>query len=63
MKNYWLVQDLMYDVKHVEQVTWWRKIITDRSMIVAKCEAIDEKNARRKFKLMGHDAGFLGDLI
>lgn len=62
-KRYLLIQNLMYDCKHVSRDYWFLRFFRNKRLRVDSCYAIDEVHARKKFKAMGYKAGCLGELI
>jgi len=53
MKKYWLYANMMYDIKHIRRVTWWRLLLGHGHLWLAEVEAESEELAAKKFKLMG----------
>lgn len=57
MNTYYLVQNLMYDCKHVIKRRWYHRVIGQPKLTVDIVEAVNPAVARKKFKLMGHHFG------
>jgi hypothetical protein len=57
MSTYWLYANMMYNIKHVKRVTWWRRLFGKQQLWLAECEAVSEDVAAKKFRLMGYDFG------
>lgn len=58
MNEYLLVQNLMYDIRHVKKKLWWHSLFGNPSLTVDSVQAVNENTARKKFKLKGHKTGF-----
>ncbi len=56
MEEYWLMQNLIYDCKHVIVKTWWRQILRDLgfySLIIATVKAKSKTDAKALFRSVG----------
>jgi len=57
-RKFWLYANLMYDIKHIREVTWWRRLFGKGSLWLAECEAVSDEVAAKKFKVMGYRLGY-----
>jgi len=60
MREYMLVQNLMFNCKHVKLVRWYHIVFGTSEIVIDKVMAADEIIAKKKFKLKGYNFGFLG---
>lgn len=55
MKHFWLLQNPLYNVTHVREATWWRRVLLGLAgfTVLATAEAADETAARDLFLQRG----------
>tara|TARA_Y100000296_G_C5122332_1_gene231081 strand:- start:86 stop:277 length:192 start_codon:yes stop_codon:yes gene_type:complete len=60
MKEYWLMQNLIYDCKHVVVKTWWRqalRVLGFYSLRLATVKAASKVDAEKLFRTAGFNFG------
>lgn len=55
--KYFLVQNLMYNAKHVVKRRWYHRIFGEPELTLDTVDASSEVSAKAKFKLKGHHFG------
>lgn len=58
MKKFYLVQNMMYDAKHVIKHRWFHRVFGSTSLTVDSTMAYSRNGAEKLFRERGHDFGY-----
>ncbi|WRQ13106.1 hypothetical protein [Vibrio phage vB_VpM-pA2SJ1] len=61
--EYWLVQNLLYNCKHIKKVNWFRRLLGKPNLFVDSVIAANEDEAEKKFIEKGHHMGIFHGMI
>lgn len=62
MNTYYLVTNLMYDMKHVVKKRWYHSVFGAPNLTLIDVKADSEKAARKKFQDLGYDFGIFSGI-